>query len=221
MLWLLWFDLSVQHRSPIKLLPVLALVTSLHYFGGPVEAIAFPAFSIATLACYTALRAAREDELADVWTHLRVLPISPVRAVIARYLSVLLLVLAAGLAVAVPLILLTRHTWAISVAVGAGLGLTLTALMNAVYFRFGYRTAASEFLTLLGLGVSAAGLWLVHLSVSAGQSPEATLSPVLRQVWAWTGSGAAAGLLPAAAIAALYVGSCIYAAATFAGKELL
>lgn len=215
MTWLIWSDLSLQHRSSLTMIPLAALVMAvLAFVMGVAEAAAFPVVLVTMMAWGAALRAAYEDEKADAWTFARTLPITPGRVVAARYLAGLLVTLAFSLAVALPLAL--RGSWPLTIYLGMGAGLGLTGLFNALYYRFGYRIVSTWFRYLLLL-IALGGMLLARF-VLAG----ADLPAWLREAGRWMGAHpAAAPWLAAALVAALYLASWAYATAVFRRKELV
>lgn len=207
--WLVWSELTVQQRSSVRLLPVAALLMGVHFFGGPVEAMVLPVLVIAVFAWRAGLRAALEDDRTEAWAALRALPIPPASVVTARYLSVLLLTLGCGAAVAVPLALLGRYTWPLSVYAGVSLGLALSAFINALHYRLGYRAAVagSAYLPIL----------LILAALVAGRL---FLQDVAAGVWGWSRAHPAAAALPGALALAVYLASWAYATLVFSRREM-
>ncbi len=217
MIWLVWSDLSLGHRSSLATVPLAAvLMTVLALVMGPGEAAALALVLVTMMAWGAGLRAAYEDDKADAWTLFRTLPIAPAWVVASRYLSGLVLTLLFGLAVALPLALLgggPRPPVTVYVAVGAGI--VLTGLFQAVYYRFGYRTVSTWF--RYGLLLVVFGTMLLARLLLPGAGGATFLAGLA----AWAEANSA--LLPflmAALVAVIYVASWLYATSVFARKEL-
>ncbi|HSW09770.1 MAG TPA: ABC-2 transporter permease [Bacillota bacterium] len=217
MIWLLWSDLSLQHRSSLVTVPVAAAVMTMVALAmGPREAATLTVVLVTMMAWGACERAAYEDDKADAWTLFRTLPIAPAWVVASRYLSGLVLTLLFGLAAALPLLLLGVHPWPpVTAYVAVGAGMVLTGLFHAVYYRFGYRTVSTWFrygLLLLWLGtVPVARLFLVGPGAAT----------FLAGLAAWVEANSALiPFLAAALLAVIYLTSWLYASSAFARKEL-
>lgn len=217
MMWLVWSDLALQHRSSLVTVPLAAVVMTVSAMAmGPGEAAALTVVLVTMMAWGASERAAYEDDKADTWTLFRTLPIAPAWVVASRYLSGLVLTVLFGLAASLPLLWLGGRPWPpVTANLAVGAGMVLTGLYQAVYYRFGYRTVSTYFrygLVFLLLGTTA----LARLSL-----PGAGAATFLAGLAAWAEANSALiPFLAAALVAVIYIVSWLYAVSAFARKEL-
>lgn len=222
MIWLAMSDISIHRRTLLFNVPTMVfMMLVLGSFMGPQAANGIPVVLIMMSAWAFSLRAAYEDDKADMWTFLRALPIPPSQIVGARFVSSAIVILAFTLLITIPMPLVDRAGtfWPWAVTTGAGIGLLITGLFNAAYFRLGYRLTATWFnYVFFLLFLPAVIPWHRLHGVPGINTFLETLAPAI--TWLETHRTAAI-TLAVVLVLCLWLASWAYATRAFRRKQLL
>lgn len=149
---LLLVDLLAKIPSFMAVVPA-AVVTVLVIGAamGPAAASGIVPLTLAMVTWGYNMRLIYEDDKAETWVFLRALPIPARLAVSVRFLSTVIAILGYTVLVSLTAAALPHiaprtslpSSWGNVILAGIGVSLILTALLNAVYFRFGYQATAS------------------------------------------------------------------------------
>jgi len=172
------------------------------------------------------LRSTHEDEKAQTWQFLRVLPFSPRLLVTARFLSTATALLAYTVSATAAYVLTLTCIVGSGVSLRASLlgsvgglavGLALSSLFHAVYFRAGHRAAHAIISYVMLLVV----LPLLSVTSPHGASGLATpLAGLGERFSAWTGAHpATAAALAAVAAAGLVIAGWAFSVAALTRRE--
>lgn len=220
LLRLLLCDLRTRIRTFLLLLAVGLPSVILFGIGfGPAAALPFWAVFLAWGHC---LRTAGDDDKAEVWPFLRVLPIPARVTVGVQYASCVVavvfyvLTMTAGILIAslvyphpVP-----PYSLGSTVLVSLSAGILLVALFNALYFRLGYRNAQPAMQVLLF------ALWLVPMKLKVGGQPFFKWIPdAVAQAGRVLGHPIPLSLAVVLAVAALTTLSWAYSVSAFRRRE--